>query len=113
MENKNNEKVLKILNTHVNDNTKIYNKLGLFYKTLGYDIRIKILVLLLNKTLTVSEIATEIAFESSAISHQLKILKLNNFVSSEKKGKYVFYSLADNHIKDLIEIGLEHLLEKN
>jgi len=47
----------------------------------------------------------------SAISHQLKSLRLANLVKYEKQGKLVYYSLADSHVKDIFEKGFEHIHE--
>ena len=47
----------------------------------------------------------------SAISHQLRILKTNKLVKARREGKTVFYSLDDDHVRKIIEMGLEHLYE--
>jgi len=47
----------------------------------------------------------------SAISHQLKSLRLTNLVKYSKQGKIVYYSLADNHVKDIFVKGFEHIEE--
>ena len=47
----------------------------------------------------------------SAISHQLKILKQNKLIKSRREGKQIFYSLADEHVHTILEMGKEHLLE--
>ena len=49
----------------------------------------------------------------SAISHQLKTLRLNHLVKSRKEGKTVFYSLADDHVKKLFTQALDHVMEDN
>ena len=60
----------------------------------------------------VCDIAVALSMTKSAISHQLKYLKDYNLIKSEKVGKIVFYSLADSHVKDIIERGIEHLREE-
>ena len=47
----------------------------------------------------------------SAISHQLKALRLSNLVKFRREGQNVFYSLADEHVEAILDIGLEHLRE--
>jgi DNA-binding transcriptional ArsR family regulator len=47
----------------------------------------------------------------SAISHQLKSLRLSNLVKYDKQGKVVYYSLADSHVKDILEKGFEHVTD--
>ena len=47
----------------------------------------------------------------SAISHQLKILRDNNLVKFEKKGKHAYYSLADGHVREILDVALEHINE--
>ncbi len=48
----------------------------------------------------------------SAISHQLRSLKQADLVKNRREGKVVFYSLADDHVKEIFEKGLEHIKEK-
>jgi ArsR family transcriptional regulator len=47
----------------------------------------------------------------SAISHQLRVLRQANLVKPRRDGKEVFYSLADDHVADIFEKGLEHINE--
>jgi len=61
----------------------------------------------------VCDIAVLLNMTKSAISHQLRSLKQANLVKYRKEGKIVFYSLADDHVKDIFEKGLEHIREKN
>ena len=55
--------------------------------------------------------AALLGMTQSAISHQLKALKNARLVKSRRDGKTVFYSLADDHVKTIIDQGLEHILE--
>lgn len=82
-----------------------------FYKIFGDQTRLRILDLLLNKPLCVNEISEKLDVSQSAISHQLKILRLSNLVKTEKNGKKVYYSISDNHIKIILKYGLEHISE--
>lgn len=83
-----------------------------FYKILGDATRIKILWLLLEKRLCVCEISQALNMKQSAISHQLKLLRLANLVKNEREGKVIYYSLSDNHIKEIFEITNIHLKEE-
>jgi ArsR family transcriptional regulator len=59
----------------------------------------------------VCDLAVLLGMTKSAISHQLKSLRLTNLVKYEKQGKVVYYSLADDHVKIIFEKGLEHISE--
>jgi len=83
-----------------------------FYKNFSDITRLKIIAVLDKvKKMCVGDIAVTLNMTKSAISHQLKYLKDNNLVVSEKIGKIVFYSLADKHVRDIFEIGLKHIRE--
>lgn len=82
-----------------------------FYKIFGDPTRLRILDLLLNKPLYVNEISDALDISQSAISHQLKTLRLSNLVKTEKVGKNVLYSISDDHIKIILKYGLEHISE--
>lgn len=81
--------------------------LGLF----GDTTRVKILYELLSEELCVGDIAKRLGMTSSAISHQLRILKQGRLVRSRREGKTVFYSLADSHVRTIFCHALEHVTE--
>lgn len=83
-----------------------------FYKSFADETRLKIICVLdeVGK-MCVCDIAYSLGMTKSAISHQLKYLKDAKLVVSNKVGKEVYYKLADEHIKDLYEIGLKHIEE--
>ena len=83
-----------------------------FYKALSDSTRIKIVNLLENNELCVCDISVILNMTKSAVSHQLKNLREMNLIKSCKKGKEVWYSLADNHVKEVFDISLEHIMEK-
>lgn len=93
-------------------NQTILYQMSEFYKVFGDLTRLKILRSLEKKKLCVSEIADQLQMTHSSISHQLKILRDQNFVRNEKIGKVVYYSLADDHIKIILKYGEEHIIEK-
>lgn len=81
------------------------------FKVFGDSTRIKILSALRGGELCVCDISTAVGMTSSAVSHQLKILKNAELVSFRREGKTVFYSLADDHVITIISQGLEHINE--
>ena len=73
--------------------------------------RTKILWALDIDEMCVCDLAALLNMTKSAISHQLRTLREANLVKFRKEGKIVFYSLSDNHVKDILEKGLEHISE--
>ncbi len=85
--------------------------LGEFFKIFADSTRIRILALLEEGEKCVGEIAETLEMSQSAISHQLKTLRLANVVSTKKEGQIVTYCLADQHINIILKYGLEHIKE--
>lgn len=83
------------------------------FKVFGDTTRIKILYSLSESELCVCAIAELLSMTQSAISHQLKVLKLNKLVKSRRAGKTIFYSLADDHVHTIIGMGYEHITEED
>lgn len=73
--------------------------------------RVHILTLLQEKELCVTEIAEAVELSQSAISHQLRILKQMHLIKFRREGKNIWYSLADDHVKTILQMGLEHVME--
>lgn len=73
--------------------------------------RVHILSLLEEKELCVTEIAEAVELSQSAISHQLRILKQMHLIKFRREGKNIWYSLADDHVKTILQMGLEHVME--
>ena len=86
--------------------------LGDFFKILGDSTRIKILSALFQSEMCVCDIAALLGMTQSAISHQLRVLKQGRLVKHRKEGKVVYYSLDDDHIKQIVDQGLTHISEK-
>lgn len=82
-----------------------------FFRIFGDSTRIKILWALDKSELCVCDIAALIYMTKSAVSHQLKVLRDARLVKSRREGKVIFYSLADDHVKDIFEKAVEHLDE--
>ena len=89
---------------------ELYDLAELF-KVFGDSTRIRILVVLFEKDVCVCDLAETLNMTQSAISHQLKILKQNKLVKGRREGKSVFYSLADDHVRTIIEQGIDHIAE--
>ena len=81
------------------------------YKMFSDSTRVRILWALSREELCVCDIAVLLGMTKSAISHQLKTLRLTNLVKYSKRGKEVYYSLADSHVKEIFEKGFEHIYE--
>ncbi len=90
---------------------KLLCDLADLYKLFGDTTRIKILFALFESEMCVCAICELLSMEQSAISHQLKKLKLANLVKSRRDGKTMLYSLADDHVRNLIAYGFEHITE--
>lgn len=89
-----------------------YYELGELFKVFGDATRLKIIKTLIEqKELCVNHLAETLNMSHSSISHQLRVLRQNNLVKYFKKGKNVFYSLSDDHVKIIFEMGLEHINE--
>lgn len=89
----------------------IVDKLAEFFKVFGDSTRIKILNALLSSEMCVCDIAALLSMTQSAISHQLRILKQSRLVKYRREGKVVYYSLDDEHIKQIFDQGLVHVKE--
>ncbi len=92
-------------------NEKTIFEVSNLYKVFGDETRLKILNSLLYSELCVCDISTILEMSHSSISHQLKILRDMKLVKTRKVGKSVFYSLMDDHIFEIIKIGVEHVNE--
>ena len=87
-----------------------YSLAGL-YRMFADHTRVRILWALSCEELCVCDLGALLGMTKSAISHQLKSLRIANLVKYEKRGKIVYYSLADSHVKDIFEKGFEHIHE--
>lgn len=92
------------------DEDELYDLAELF-KVFGDSTRIRILFVLFGSEVCVCDLAETLNMTQSAVSHQLKILKQAKLVSSRREGKSVFYSLADEHVRTIIDQGREHIEE--
>ena len=81
------------------------------FKIFGDSTRIRILYVLFEAEVCVRDIAEVLKMTQSAISHQLRLLKQAKLVKSRRDGKTVYYSLADDHVRTIIDQGMEHIEE--
>ena len=89
-----------------------FNKLAEFFKILGDTTRVRILFALDQNEMCVCDIANVLGMSKSSISHQLGTLRRSGIVKCRKSGKEVFYMLDDEHVKQVFEIGIEHIEHK-
>ncbi len=82
-----------------------------FFKVMGDSTRIRLLWALEEAEMCVNDLAVLLDMTKSAVSHQLKILRTAKLVKAEKRGKNVYYSLADDHVKVVLEMALDHIRE--
>ncbi len=81
------------------------------FKVFGDSTRLRVMVTLSDSEMPVMEIAEALGMEQSTISHQLRVLRQNKLVRVRREGKQMYYSLDDDHVKKIIEMGMDHILE--
>ena len=81
------------------------------FKNFSDTTRIRILSLLISDEMCVADLTAALNATQSAVSHQLRILKQSRLVKSRRSGKIIYYSLADDHVKTIIAMGMEHITE--
>lgn len=86
-------------------------ELAEFFKVFGDSTRIRILAALEKSEMCVCDIANLLNMTQSAISHQLRVLKNARLVKNRRDGKIMYYSLDDDHVKEILDSGLTHILE--
>ena len=104
------ESVVKQLLSDMPPDETLYDLAELF-KVFGDSTRIKILYALFEAELCVCDIAQLLGLTQTAVSHQLRVLKTNKLVKSRRESKNIFYSLADDHVRRIINQGMEHVEE--
>ena len=101
--------VEKVRNTMPSEDV-LYDLAELF-RIFGDSTRIRMLYVLFEAEMCVCDIAQLLGMTQSAISHQLRSLKNARLVKARREGKTVFYSLADDHVKTIVDQGIEHVCE--
>jgi len=103
--------IVKRVQQNMPEEDNLYDLAELF-KVFGDSTRIKIIWALFESEMCVCDIAYLLNMTQSAISHQLRVLKVSKLVRSRRSGKTIYYSLADSHIKQIFELGMEHITEE-
>ena len=104
------EEIIERVRAELPDEDTLYDLTELF-RIFGDSTRVRILYLLFASEMCVCDMAALLGLTQSAVSHQLRALKNVRLVKSRREGKTVFYSLADDHVKVIINQGLEHVRE--
>ena len=104
------EDIVKKVKEQMPDEEALYDLAELF-KIFGDSTRIRILYVLFESEMCVCDIAQLLGMSQSAISHQLRCLKQSKLVKCRRDGKTVFYSLADGHVRTIINQGMEHIMD--
>ena len=86
-------------------------RLSLIYRVLGDNNRLKIVMALRNVEMCVCDLAAFSGLTESAVSHQLRRLKDLALVKTRRDGQIIYYSMDDDHISELLDVGLEHVRE--
>lgn len=89
----------------------VLTALAELFKNFGDSTRVKILYALLDRSMNVTELANHLQISQPAVSQQLRMLRKSLLVKSERVGQQQIYSLSDSHVRSIINIGLEHVLE--
>ena len=80
------------------------------FSVLGDASRVKIIAALLNGPMNVQSLAEAVGFSPSGISHHMRSLRLMQLVRSQKQGRQVFYQLDDQHVEELFQRGIDHVM---
>ena len=90
---------------------EILYDLAELFRVFGDSTRIKILYALFESELCVNDIAQVVGISQSAVSHQLRVLRASKLVKFRREGKAMLYSLDDDHVRSMLELGMEHVEE--
>lgn len=92
------------------DDEVLYELADLF-RVFGDSTRIKILYALFESEKCVNDISNAVGISQSAVSHQLRVLRTSKLVKFRREGKAMLYSLDDDHVRSMLELGMEHVEE--
>lgn len=105
------EEIVEKVRTSMPEDELLYDVAD-FFKVFGDTTRIKILYALFQAEMCVCDIAVLLGMNQSAISHQLRVLKQARLVKYRKDGKVVYYSLDDEHVQNIFDMGIIHIKER-
>ena len=89
---------------------EVATRVAELFSALSDTSRIQILIALLHEEINVGSLAETVGISESAASHHLRNLRYLHLVRARKQGRQVFYSLDDDHVSELIQSGLDHVL---
>lgn len=89
----------------------VQSQIAELFKGFADTTRVQILSLLLDGERCVGDIADAVEISQSAVSHQLRMLKQMHLIKFRRDGKNILYSLADDHVRTILQMGLEHVME--
>lgn len=98
------------LQNELPDDEVLYELADLF-RVFGDSTRIKILYALFESEKCVNDISNAVGISQSAVSHQLRVLRTSKLVKFRREGKAMLYSLDDDHVRSMLELGMEHVEE--
>ena len=101
---------LNRLQNELPDDEVLYELADLF-RVFGDSTRIKILYALFESEKCVNDISNAVGISQSAVSHQLRVLRTSKLVKFRREGKAMLYSLDDDHVRSMLELGMEHVEE--
>lgn len=104
------QQVVKSVQKRMPDPVALYELADLF-KLFGDSTRVSILWALSESEMCVCDICALLQMKQPAVSHQLRNLKQSRIVKSRREGKIVYYSLDDDHIRKLLNLAMDHLIE--
>ena len=105
------EDVLRRVRDKMPDEEPIYDVSELF-KVFGDSTRARIICALNIEEMCVCDLSALLNMTQSAISHQLRLLKVSRIVKSRKQGRVVYYSLDDSHIGQIFAMAFDHIMEE-
>ncbi len=94
------------------DHSQLVPQVAEMFKLMGDPSRLRILVACLDDAASVGDIAGQLALSPSLVSHHLRLLRAARLVRPERRGKQVFYVVADHHVRDIIIDMLDHAAEE-
>ena len=106
------EEIIEKVKLSMPEENVIYDVAELF-KVFGDSTRTRILTALFESEMCVCDIGKLLGMTKSAISHQLRVLRQSKLVKQRKSGKEVFYSLADEHVKTIFKMAIDHVSGKD
>lgn len=85
------------------------SQLAELFRAMGDTNRVRIIGLLKQHELCVHDVAELLQMSQSAVSHQMRTLRQMRLVSVRRQGRHVYYTLNDQHVRQVFKIGLEHI----